>query len=325
MTRRDLIKWDLNEIIDYLKSTIEGIETIYLFGSRAHNGSSHRSDIDILVLSSQAIPIADVLENLHEKYPPVDLFETNDNRTARSLINGSSITSNTGTLAEMLGAIQLWPAANNDTEEVFDSWIQTTVRGIDYKMTILPIPQNIEAVASRYLEALNFNKLSGVHMGSSWLEISKSIANYVENAVNLIKKLRVRGTNWKPSSLSIQNEYDFQSLINLVLGAWQPELESEPFEIKFADSKKNADFSLMGNMLVIEAKHSNSASKQSEIVKTLDGLTAFYTENPRVQALLYLVLYETTLNIDVSKLESRYSFRASDHVVVTKFIPNKSV
>ena len=66
--------WNLKEIIDRIISHHIEVQEIYLFGSRAYNTGSLRSDIDLLVIANAQIPLPSINEWLHDEFPPVDLF-----------------------------------------------------------------------------------------------------------------------------------------------------------------------------------------------------------------------------------------------------------
>ena len=119
------------------------------------------------------------------------------------------------------------------------------------------------------------------------------------------------------------NEYDFQNLIHLILRPVFPGIEVEPFEIKFDENKKYADFALCKNKIVIEAKWIDTTSKKEAVLKTIKGLKDFYSRNGNIECLIFLILYDTSLNIDKSKIESEYSNEYSGKPIFIRLFENK--
>ena len=58
--------WDLKEIINDLVRHHPKIKSVYLFGSRANQTNSMRSDIDILAITDSILPASDVNRWLHD-------------------------------------------------------------------------------------------------------------------------------------------------------------------------------------------------------------------------------------------------------------------
>lgn len=305
-TRKDLKLWNLRDIIGDLVTKWPAIESIHLFGSRARRTGSYRSDIDFIVYSQTPLPAADVAPWLNEVYNPVDLFETNDLRLARSLINGSSIVATTGTVIQKVDAVSLWTRAESFSA-TFDQWQQFTIIDATFIPTIFPISRDFAEVANSYHKKLHDLGLPDTHLGFDWRDVGRSLAVIVQHAVNVPARLGKRAKNISVANLVFSDEYDFQNLIHLILRPWLPSLESEPFVIKYAGQEKNADFSILGNNLVIEAKVIRSATEQASVVKQLAGLADLYSTGPNIKCLLFLILVDVAVKLDCLKIEKDFS------------------
>ena len=101
-----------------------------------------------------------------------------------------------------------------------------------------------------------------------------------------------------------------------------PDVERENMVITIDGNTKNADFGLSVNKVVIEAKHINSTSKKAEVIKTLEGLKSFYAENPNVKCLVFLILYEKTVELDPAILEARFSEEYASPRIYVRFLEN---
>lgn len=311
--------WDLKEIIFDLVAKSGSIEEVYLFGSRGHRTNSYRSDIDLLMYSPLALPAVLFGEWINTEYNPVDLFETNDHKNARSLVNGSAIHAAEGTVEQKLNAVPLWSKANGFSN--FNHWIQQTIQGLTFAMTILPTG-NITSTAKRFIAELNAKKLPNTVIGSDWAEIAESITNLIRAALVVRSNLRTDAKCINSKRLVIKTEYDFQNLIYLVLKPWLPLTEPEPFMISFGSHEKRADFAIEGNGLVIEAKHIRDTSTEAAVLKTLEGLKDFYQTSPNVRSLLFLILVDRGVNIDSALIEQKFSNKTGQIPTLVKILIN---
>lgn len=323
--------WDLREIVSDICLHHKEVSRIYLFGSRAYKTNSFRSDIDLLVITEN-IPIADVVINawLQDKYPPVDLFCSYDSVVAKSVTNGSCIQYNSNntrgyqSLADQLDAKLLWTKEENFSEQFFD-WIQQTIHGVNFQMSIIPsypIPDFTKTIH----EALGSLEASGIktyYTGSSINEISQSIIKLIEVGLQKPNQYQRRARNFSFGSIKIENEYDFQNLIHFLIRPIFSDIISEPFEIEVDGNSKNADFALVHSQIVIEAKWIDTTSKKAEVLKTLKGLADFYTQNPNVRSLIMVVLCKSGVGIDTALLEHQYSFEKSTPPIYVKFLKSE--
>ena len=325
MLKEYLRIWDLKKIINALLKKADSIEEVYIFGSRARRTNSYRSDIDLLIYTPRALASVNFAPWINRKYNPVDLFETNDHKNARSLVNGSSIVSDEGTVESKLDAVLLWSKDKNYNDS-FNEWIQKTVLNANFAMTILPImPGDITSTARRFAGELLEAGLPNTNIGAGWREIGQRIAEIVEAALDARFKLRTNDSNITSDSIEIANEYDFQNFIYLVLKPWLPTLEAEPYIVKFDGQKKHADFAIEGNSLVIEAKHIRDSSTKAAVLKTLEGLRNFYQVNPNLKSLLFLILVDQDVDIDAHLIRSQFSRIDDDPPIIVDVLKNKNI
>lgn len=322
------LTWDLQEIVSKICLNHPEITQIFLFGSRAYKTHSYRSDIDLLAIT-EGDPIPDVLINewLHEEYPPVDLFCSYDSIVAKSVTNGSMIQYHKenkwgySNLLEQLDAKLLWD--KNGFSNDFSDWIQQTLNGINFQMSVVPshaIPDFAETV-DRALQSLEASGIKPYYSGSTWTEISKSIIRLIEDGLRKPSKLARRARSFSFNGIKICNEYDFQNLILFLLKPLYPDVVPEPFMVEIDGNSKNADFALIGNKIVIEAKWVDDTSKKDTVVKTIGGLSNFYTQNPNIRSLIFLVLYKKgNVDIDANALDYTFSYEKLAPPVYVRFI-----
>lgn len=315
---------NLKEIIQNLYDNYNSIEAIYLFGSRARKTKSYRSDIDLLIYTKSGLPASDITHWIHKKYPAIDLFETNDQVNARSLINGSSIFAKDGTVFDKLDALQLWTKENGFLKD-FEDWIQLTLKEANFVMSLLPDRVEINTLASSFNRELSELGLPNTQIGIDWQTIANGIAQKIEialdthNSKKFNKEKRAKSLNY--INLSIKSEYDFQNLIHLVLKPWFVSLEAEPFTIKFDGRDVNADFSIQNNNLILEAKHIKYGEEAS-VLKTVKGLTDQYKQHPNVECVLFLILFNKDVMLDIAKCNEEYTDTIDKPIVVSRFLVN---
>lgn len=175
------------------------------------------------------------------------------------------------------------------------------------------------------IDYLENNSLPNTLIGFSWKEITNNIATIVEKSLDVPCRFSngSKARNINISSIKISSEYDFQNLIHLVLRPWLPSVEAENIAVVFDGNTKNADFSIKGNSLIIEAKYIDSTGKKNDTLKTLEGLKLFYSKNANVKALLFLILVEESVIIDKHKIESEFSQQSKEPNIFIKVIYNK--
>lgn len=322
-------KWDLKIIVEEILQHHKEIEEIYLFGSRAYNTGSFRSDIDLLAFSGGIpMPQAEINAWIHDEFPPVDLFWTYDKIIAQSAANGSSIKFRKDNQAgckdvvEQVEAILLWDSKNGFTEG--DYWIQEALSDCEYPMSVIPDYSVMDAgtAITDALAALERSGIKTYFAGSTWEEIGHSIVDIIKTSLIKPIKYQKNAKSFSFDTIHLRQEYDFQNLIHLLLRPIFSDIESENVAIQIDGNKKIADFGLAANKLIIEAKHIDTTSKKAEVIKTLDGLKSFYSENPNVECLVFLVLYEKTVDLDPVALQARFSKEYSSPLICVEFLEN---
>lgn len=318
------ISWDLRKICEKLTENHSEIEEIYLFGSRAYKTGSLRSDIDLLAMCSRNIPITSITGWLAEMFPPVDLFLSSDGKNAFSVINGSCLEKRgEESLVEQIDAIKLWKKGEG-IDDTFNDWVQETDRKTDFQMSIIPGPlvEDLDRSINKVMAELESKNIKTYFAGKNWDEISESIIGIIEKAFIKPSKYSKRAQNFSYDTIKLKDEYDFQNLIHLLLRPIFPSIEPENLVITIDGSKKNADFGILDNGVIIEAKFIKDTSSKSAIIKTLRGLADFYKYNPNVKSLIFFVLYNPDVVLDEVNLNDRFS-RAYDPVPIhVRFIKN---
>jgi CheY-like chemotaxis protein len=175
------------------------------------------------------------------------------------------------------------------------------------------------------IDYLENNSLPNTIVGFNWKEIANNIATIVEKSLDVPSKFSngAKAKNINSTSIRISSEYDFQNLVHLILRPWIPSVEAENIAVVFDGNTKNADFSIKGNSLIIEAKYIDSTGKKNDTLKTLKGLKSFYSNNANVKALLFLILVENSVDIDKHKIEEEYTQQGKEPSILTKVIYNK--
>lgn len=325
MSNTALCEWNLREIVERIIEQHKQIQEIYLFGSRAYNTGSLRSDIDLLAFSEgNPMPQAEINAWLSFEYPPIDLFWSYDKRIAQSAANGSAIRCREKyrDIIEQIDAIILWDSQNGFAE--FDQWNQKTLANQDFTMSVIPAysTQNSGQNIRETLENLERSGIKTFFAGSTWEEIGRSIVKIVETSLQKPTKYQKRAGKFSFDTIKLNDEYDFQNLIHLLLRSIFPNIESENVVIKIDGNAKIADFGLASNKVIIEAKHIDTTSKKAEVIKTLEGLKSFYAENPNVECLVFLILYEKTVDLDPIILQARFSKELGSPPICVRFLEN---
>ena len=168
------------------------------------------------------------------------------------------------------------------------------------------------------------SNMPNTYIGHTWSSITDNLASIVEKSLQVPSKFSngAKAKNINKDSVIIQSEYDFQNLAHLVLRPWLPSVEPENVAVIFDGNSKNADFSIKGNSLIVEAKYIDSTGKKNDVLKTLSGLDKFYSANANVQSLLFLILVEEGIDLDKHKVEAEFSKPLNEPCVIVKVIIN---
>jgi predicted nucleotidyltransferase len=130
---------DLRDTIRTLIADLSEPDEIWLFGSRAHRSRSQRSDLDLLVIDTEAALATNALigwRASNRSRAPIDFFVSRDRRTADSVVNGSVL--NAEDLPGRLDAILLWRRTQGFPPEEEIPWLQEFRHDVEYHMTSIP-------------------------------------------------------------------------------------------------------------------------------------------------------------------------------------------
>ena len=310
---------DLEEITNYFGT----VEKIYLFGSRRYPHQSLRSDIDLLLITSDFIRPGD-LRRFIESEPILDLF-TVMSGTATSCANESYISyENQQELLDKLDAVLIWDRDSgfHEPSEIKPFF---KYRGdVEYKMSCMPSTFYKADSYDRKLKeieksGLPINPLIGEDVNSA----AQFLISIAERMIFDRSKFSTSRSQAKNSWVTdLKSEYDFQDLFEIVCKPFIPNMAREEVSIMYDGSRKLSDFSLFNSQIIIEMKHIKSQGDANNTVKTLSGLNDFYKQNGNVRVIIFLIFIEKELSIDAAKWEQDFSYQASFPIVITKVIKN---
>lgn len=192
-------------------------------------------------------------------------------------------------------------------------------------MSIIPsFPMlNFDETFKNAMANLEASGIKTFFAGSSWQEIAQSITKMIEIGMKKPSKYSKKAKSYSFDILKIQNEYDFQNMILTILRPIFRDICPENFVINIDGNKKNADFGIADNKIIIEAKWINDTNKKNEVLKTLDGLSKFYSENGNVKCLIFLILYGSNVELDEVMLNYMFSHEKSTPQIIVRFIKNE--
>lgn len=319
-------RYNLKELIAALVSAQPGIEEIYLFGSRAYNTGSLRSDCDLLVriVPAKVTRASDLRDFSLAHCPALDFFLCADSR-ATSCSNDSFVYA--GTFEELilkLDAVALWTRSGGFTNFSFadsGNWVFETGFVVEFVPTGLPDAyvgeqswyQKIKAVEAEGLPVRPF-------IGDTLLKAVAQISDVAHMMIFEPSDLGQRGVAKSGWTVNLQSEYDCQNLFFTVIKPWLPELGREEVVIRYDDQDKHSDFSLFRGRLIVEMKFIDSDQKKREVVKTLEGLSRFYSRNSNVGCLLMIIYVKAGVAMDTSKWEAEFTHMHRSPVVITMVV-----
>lgn len=309
--------------LEAIVQRFSSIERIFLFGSRRYSHQSLRSDLDLLLITSDYVKPTD-LRKLIENTPLLDLF-TVSGGTATSCANESYIAyESEQELLEKLDAVLIWERQSGFIEHSDINPFFKFRGDVEFKMTTMP---------SSFYKADSYDKkLKGIE--SAGLPISPLIGEDVNSAARFLisianrmifeksKFSKSRGQSRDSWINNLKSEYDFQDLFEIVCKPFIPNMAREEISIVYDGSKKLSDFSFFDSQIIIEMKHIKSKVEVNNTVKTLSGLKDFYKQNGNVRVVIFLIFIEKDIPIDVDKWEQDYSYLSSTPQIITKVIKN---
>lgn len=319
--------FDLEAIIKILAGTFPQIESVHLFGSRGYETGSTRSDIDILLITSERIKPAKVRDFTIEYCTALDIFLVDDGK-AVSVANESYLEAKTTEeLIKRLDAVLMYDRRNGSSAELLRRKKMEVDKRVEYKLTSLPngSGENWQVNAlQKYFKAARENGLTvKPYLGLSSEEASDVIISIIRNLIQVTKNVSNHGqakTGW---TANIQSEYDFQNLFWITVKPWLPNLSREQAVIIYNGNKKISDFSLFNDQLIFEFKHIKDEADKRETGKTLEGLKTFYTLHPNIRRLVFAILVDKIVDLDDKKWEADFSYLHTTPSVVTVIVRNE--
>lgn len=319
--------FDLEAIIKILAGKFAEIDSIYLFGSRGYETGSTRSDIDILLTTSARIQPAKLRDFTLEHSTALDLFLLDDGK-AISVANESFLQAkDNDELIKRVDAVLLYDRHSGSSAELQRRKKIEVDKRINHTLTSLPngTAEYWEVSAlQKYFKAARQNGLTvKPYLGVSTEEASEFLISVIRSLTDTNKNVTNHGqakTGW---TKNLQSEYDFQNLFWITVKPWLPNLSREQTAIIYDGNKKQSDFSLFNDQLVLELKHIKDDGDKRETVKTLEGLKTFYTLHPNIRRLIFAILVDKTVDLDDKKWEADFSYHDNKPSVVTVIIRNE--
>ncbi|MBY5759801.1 hypothetical protein HFO07_24645 [Rhizobium leguminosarum] len=315
-----ILEFDLRDFIEVAKQALD-VDAIYIFGSRRFKTGSLRSDIDIILSSSQFLRSADLRDLIDHQCAALDLFQLYQGR-AVSATNESLIDfADNETLLSEIRAVKLWSKTEGLLESGAPHWIQNYADNIAFHKTILPnfrMPLTLERVkANLESQGLPIEPLIGTNedeIAAHLIQVAESITKFKE------RDFPGKGSARRAFVLKPSSECDFQDLFWLAVKPWLPAMVRENPEIVFDNQRKISDFSFANSRFIIEMKFAKDEGDKREIAKTLDGLANFYKQAANVRFILFVVYATPDAKIDSRLWEQQYSRRYGGCRTVLKVI-----
>lgn len=319
----DTIRYNLRDITQQLIGAIPEINALYLFGSRRHNTMSVRSDLDILILSDEYIKAVSCRKFAENICPALDFFIIQGNRAISSMNESYVEAESQEDLIQKINALLFWDKDNGFVEDDQICWEFETAVGIRFPPTILPSSFLAGDIVKDFFERVSREGLPvQPYLGNTYEEVAWFIAKIINRMVFAPPDLNPKGIAKEGWTVNLSNEYDFQNLFWSVVKPWLPNLAREEIAIIYDGQKKNSDFNIFGNKIIIEMKHIKDAGTKAAVVKTLSGLKNFYKEHANVKVLIFAVLVDQNVDIDIRRWHKEFSYLETDPKVITRIIIN---
>ena len=316
----------IEDVAIWIGARFSQIEALYLFGSRRYRAGSPRSDIHVLaeLKPDSHIRPADLRAFSSEVCPALDLFLAEGGK-AVSCENESSVRApKFRELISKLEAVRFWKRSDGVIESADIDWTVTVPIDVEFVPSALltgtPIsgrwPRSFRSFAHQ-IELLGLP--TRPYIGSSAAEVASFLVDEFRRAMEARSSLGAKG---KGLRVDLQNEYDFQNLFYLTVKPWLSGLGREDVTIRYDGQEKKADFNLFSNQLIWELKHVEDANTKGAVVKTLAGLSNFYSAHPNVRVAIFAILVDKDVDLDIAKWEADFSFRENQPEVWTRIFRN---
>ncbi len=323
---QEVTKFNLKGLLGELLSVQPAIFEVYLFGSRAYRTGSLRSDCDLLVRgdSESHVRSSELRNFAMTQCPALDFFIAEGGR-ATSCMNDSFVrAASFEELVDKLDAVLLWSKSEGFADFEFDfesKWVFSTSINVVHAATVLPSGHIAELSWQTLIKRAEQGGLPArPFIGETIDKATAQISDVLQRVLMRPSDLGQRGQAKRGWTVNLADEYDCQNLFFTVVKPWLPQLEREEVELIYDDQKKISDFSLFEGKLVIELKHVDSDQKKREVIKTLDGLSRFYSRNANVVCLLVVIFVANSVSLDDSKWEADYTFFTKVPRIITKVL-----
>ena len=315
---------NLKLVIEEFVTSVKDIECIYLFGSRAYQTASVRSDFDILVkpVGQTHIKSSTLRSFAGREYSFLDFFLVEGIKAISCMNDSYVISSSFEELLEKLSAVELWNIQDGFRTDSFD-WVFDVVKGASFDYTNLQDggrEKHEELWKSVITRAENEGLSVLPYFGDTIEKASAFITDILKRMVIRKEDLGQNGAAKNGWTVNLSSEYDCQNLFYSVTKPWVPNIGRENLTVMYDEQKKSADFDLFEGKLIIEMKFINDQNKKREVVKTLDGLSRFYMRNPGMKVLLFVIFVKEGVELDDRKWEADFTFYATVPRVITQVI-----
>lgn len=130
-------EYDLAQLAEDLGKEIPEITELYLFGSRAQNTKSTRSDVDVLVVSSTSIQPQQLRKYSAEHCEALDLFVVDEGKAISSQNESFIEVGDFFALLKKLNAVKIW-SRKSGREAANIQWRFTVKEGVEFEPSVLP-------------------------------------------------------------------------------------------------------------------------------------------------------------------------------------------
>jgi hypothetical protein len=314
--------YNLKQLIELLLLRESAIEQIHLFGSRGYRTGSTRSDCDLLIEFDQTknLKSSDLRDFATVNCPALDFFLVTGGR-ATSCSNDSFVFAHSADeLKSRLDAKLLWNKQTGFSASPFDddNWVFETRSFVEFGHTALPDGHISELTWNSKLKRAEQNFLpTNPYIGDTIEKAAALISDVARKMIIPRSELCPKGNAKAGWTVRLESEYDCQNLFFTVLRPWIGRIGREEATIKFDGQDKVADFNLFDDQLIIEMKFIDSDQKKREVVKTLAGLSAFYSRNSNIRVLLMLIFVKHGIAVDGNRWEADFTHVTNSPMVIT--------
>jgi len=313
---------DLRAIISVLFGQFSQIEAAYIFGSRRYKSGSTRSDIDILLTTSDHLKPSDLRDFTVKHCKSLDLFILEHGK-AVSVANESYVTAeNNDALVAKLNAKLIYDRDNGSSNYLDKlASIQLDERFEERGMTVMPNGPadglEVNALVKFFDRAEKNNLPVKPYLGADINEACDMIIDVIkrlESANKSVTRYGAPKTGW---TNNLSSEYDFQNLFWITVKPWLAGLAREEVAITYDGQEKKSDFSLFSSQVIFEFKYIKSDGDKRAVVKTLRGLGDFYKQHRNVGIVIFVIFVKKGIDIDKHRWEEDFSYISTTPSVKT--------